>query len=64
MRCYFFRLARKVGLVAFIVLTHSIAMAQQPANLSGDYAGDLAGLPIKLHLTDSPDGTLSLGGLR
>lgn len=38
-----------------------MAMAQQPANItgiSGDYAGDLAGLPIKLHLTDSPDGTL------
>jgi len=59
MRCYFSGLARKVGLVAFIVLTHSMAMAQQPTNISGDYAGDLAGLPIKLHLTDGPDGTLS-----
>jgi len=59
MRCYFSRLARKVGLVAFILLTHSMAMAQQPTNISGDYAGDLAGLPIKLHLTDGPDGTLS-----
>lgn len=35
-----------------------MAMARQPTNISGDYAGDLAGLPIKLHLTDSPDGTL------
>jgi serine-type D-Ala-D-Ala carboxypeptidase/endopeptidase len=59
MRCYFSGLARKVGLVAFIVLTHSMAMAQQPTNISGDYAGDLAGLPIKLHLTDGPDGMLS-----
>src|SRR5471032_1962314 len=58
MRCYFSRLARNVGLVAFILLTHSMAMAQQPTNISGDYAGDLAGLPIKLHLTDGPDGTL------
>ena len=45
-------------MVALIVLTHSIAMAQQQANISGDYAGDVAGLPIKLHLTESPDGTL------
>jgi D-alanyl-D-alanine-carboxypeptidase/D-alanyl-D-alanine-endopeptidase len=36
-----------------------MAIAQQPTNISGDYAGDLAGLPIKLHLTDGPDGTLS-----
>ena len=58
MRCCLLRLARKIGVVALIVLTHSIAMAQQQANISGDYAGDVAGLPIKLHLTESPDGTL------
>ena len=60
MRRYFSVLARKVGLIAFIVLTHSMAMAQQPPNISGEYAGDLAGLRIKLHLIeDSSNGTLS-----
>ena len=58
MRCCLLRLARKIGVVALIVLTHSMAVAQQPANICGDYAGDLTGLPIMLHLTDSSDGTL------
>lgn len=55
-------LIRSAGILALLAIAWfggPIASAQQKPNLAGSYAAMLGPLPVKLHLTVKPDGTLA-----